>query len=163
VPDDPSDPVGGILGANLLRHFALELRPTEARLRRSRRTVGGVAVRRERLGSPRLVVELRAAEVVHRAVVDTGADRTYLPGEAGTLVSRSRGFRRGTGGSGRLVEVLERSGPLSLGGVPLGEATWIAREGSPLLGMDLLGSGEELVVDWRAGRLVRTPAQRSSK
>lgn len=154
VPKDPSMPVDGILGANVLRHFALEVdvRAGTARLRRARQTVGGARLRRERWGSPRKVVVLEAGGVRHRAVVDSGADRTYLPGTGGTLLRRSPGVRHGTGGAGRVVTVEERNGDVRLEGIPLGEATWIAREGTPLLGMDLLG--ERFVIDLRGGRLV---------
>lgn len=154
VPQDPAMPVDGILGANVLRHFALEVdtRAGTARLRRSRQTVGGARLRRERWGSPRKVVVLDAGGVRHRAVVDSGADRTYLPGTGGALLRRAPGVRHGTGGAGRVVTVEERRGEVLLDGTPLGEATWIAREGTPLLGMDLLG--ERFVIDLRGGRLV---------
>ena len=154
VPQDTSMPVDGILGANVLRHFALEVdtRAGTARLRRARQTVGGARLRRERWGSPRKVVVLEAGGARHRAVVDSGADRTYLPGSGGTLLRRAPGVRHGTGGAGRVVTVEERHGGVLLEGIPLGEATWIAREGTPLLGMDLLG--ERFVIDLRGGRLV---------
>ncbi len=149
----PEAPVAGIMGANLLRHFALELDDGAARLRRHRITVGGARLRPERGLGPRLVVDVRAGAVRTTAVVDTGADRTYLPVAEGPVVDTWRGTRSATGGQ-RVVEVEERGGAVVLDGMPAAIGRWIVHDDNGLLGMDALGAGTLLVVDWPARRLV---------
>lgn len=145
-------PVAGIVGANVLRHFALELDARAARLRRGRVTVGGARLRPEGVVGPRLVVEVRAADVRTAAVVDTGADRTYLPVRVGPVVDTWRGTRSATGGQ-VTVNVEERGGTVLLDGMPAGIDRWIVHDDA-LLGMDALGGVDLLVVDWPARRLV---------
>lgn len=155
-------PVVGVIGANLLRHFALELDAPESgvgppalRLRRDRQTVAGLRLRPERGIGPRLVVRLEVEGERLDAVVDTGADRTYLPVTSGEVVARWRGLRSATGdGAPRAVEVEERGGDVQMDGAPSPVSRWIVRDGDALLGMDALGAGAMLVVDWPARRLV---------
>jgi hypothetical protein len=159
--------VVGVIGANLLRHFAVEIDapdgragPPALRLRRDRQTVGGVPLRLEGGVGPRLVVRLDVEGQRVEAVVDTGADRTYLPVTAGEVVARWRGRRQATGhGASRhvYVDVEERGGSVRIEGEPAPVSRWIVHDGDPLLGIDALGAGTMLVVDWPARRLVIEP------
>lgn len=154
LPDDPR--VAGVLGANLLRHFVVELDLDDERL--ALRAGGGregMPLRREWGIGPRLIVEVEVGEARARAVVDTGADHTHLPLTEGPVIRRYRGERRGTGPTGRMeVEVVIRGAPVvTVGGVPLPLAWYIESEHSPgLLGLDAL-AGRRVEIDFPHRRL----------
>ncbi|MFZ5479750.1 MAG: retropepsin-like aspartic protease [Myxococcota bacterium] len=153
VPGD----VAGILGANLFRHFtvAIDFRGGRARLLRER-VEGGARLARERLVGPRLVARMTVEGERVRAIIDTGADRTYLPLEVGEEVLRYEGVRQGTGpGGSRKVEVVvRRVRDARVGEVAVPLEGYLAWDGDVgLLGMDVLGEGV-VAVDFPGRRLV---------
>ena len=146
----------GVLGADLLRRFAvrIDFEGGELELVRGPRSrADGLRLRltKER-GSARLLVPVAIdGEPPILALVDSGADRTYLPGRAGAVVERWPGVRRGTGGAPVRVEVEVREGVLVLGGALRVEGRWIVRDAVPgLLGVDLLRAvGPEVIINFR--------------
>ncbi len=149
IPVDPADPVAGVLGANLLRHFVTDLDRGAGALRLHATAPAGleaalaasVPLRRERGTGPRLVASLVVDGAPVDVVVDTGADRTYLPLTTGEEEARYAAERQGTGpGGARLTEVvIRRVGAATLGGRAVPVARYVYRKGRPgLLGMDAL-------------------------
>lgn len=171
--------VVGVLGSNVLRHFRLDL---EEALRLERDAVErpehAGSLRPEAGFGPRREAKLDVDGTRLLVVIDTGADRTYLPLHQGEELSRYTGRKLGTGPSGGVeMEIVFRSvhdatiGPLVLNlssyveraGRPCGSADWLPeawRTGpcpfvpdasrAGLLGMDALG-GARLRIDYRAG------------
>jgi hypothetical protein len=180
LKDDPGDPVVGILGANVLRHFAAEFAFAEGELRLRREAEGdgsegsgvdaSIRLRRERGVGPRLVAPLVVDGARVDVVIDTGADRTYLPLTTGEELLRYAGRRHGTGpGGGTPIEVVIRGvTEATLGREPVALYRYVFRRGRPgLLGMDVLAM-RRLVVDgprkrlrWDAGAapVFRRPAE----
>ncbi len=164
LPEIPGDPVVGILGANLLRHFVVDLDRAGAALRLHADTAAlpvalqrGVRLGREHGLGGRRVAPLEVDGARRTVVIDTGADRTYLRAGTGAVLARYAGERRGTGpGGARAVEVVIRSvETATLRGMPLPLRDYVVRRGSPgLLGMDALGAAR-VVIDMRRGRLAR--------
>lgn len=174
--------VVGVLGSNVLRHFRLDL-GAELRLERDEvERPSGAATLRPELGlGPRRVATLDIDGARVTVVIDTGADRTYLPLDDGAELARYTGRKQGTGPTGGVeVEIVFRSlrdatiGPLDLQIAsyverpkrPCGTAAWLptawrtggcpftpdfARYG--LLGMDAMGTGH-LRIDYRGGWMV---------
>lgn len=108
LPDDPR--IAGVLGANVFRHFVVELdfRYGRMALREGGRDAGTPLTREWGLG-PRLLVEVDVDGERVLAVVDTGASHTHLPLTTGPVVRHYRGTRRGTGPGGRMqAEVIVR-------------------------------------------------------
>lgn len=163
IPFDPADPVAGVLGANLFRHFVVELDAGERSLRlhdpdaaASRDLLASaVRLRRERGVGPRLVARLDVDGGTVDVIVDTGADQTYLPLTTGAELARYSAERQGTGpGGARVAEVLIREvRHAAIDGRALPLRRYIYRRGRPgLLGMDALRF-TRLVVDARGRRL----------
>jgi hypothetical protein len=157
--------VAGVLGANLLRHFVLDLDFTGRVVRLHADTAalpdvlrdGGVRLGREHGTGPRLLAALLVDGAHVDAVVDTGADRTYLPLATGAEVVRYTAERQGTGpGGAKAVEVVVRGvTTASVGPEPLPLTGYVRRRGHPgLLGMDALAA-ERLVLAWHGRRLAR--------
>ncbi len=159
LPDDPDEPVAGILGANLFRAFVVDLDFARGRLHlREDVPTGfadGVVLRRERTVGPRLLAPLEVDGERVDVVIDTGADRTYLPLESGEEVARYAAERQGTGpGGATAVEVVIRAvDHARIAGRPVPLRRYVYRRGRPgLLGMDALGVSR-VVLDARARRL----------
>lgn len=182
--------VVGVLGSNVLRHFRLRLRyhAHELWLERERvaRPDGAARLRPEGGFGARRVGRLHVNGQAVTVVVDTGADRTYLPLDSGVVTDRYTARQLGTGPSGgRTVEIVFHAAKdVTLGDTPLHLGSYVERrrrgclpvdwswlpdtwtEGpcpfvvdgwrDGLLGMDALG-GEDLVLDYRAGWLVHEP------
>jgi len=156
IPVDPADPVAGVLGANLLRHFVTDLDRGAGALRLhvtppaalEGALAEAVPLRRERGTGPRLVGTLVVDGSVVDVVLDTGADRTYLPLTTGEEEARYSAERQGTGpGGARVTEVvLRRVETATLGGRVVPVARYVFRKGRPgLLGMDALAFTRVLV------------------
>ncbi len=156
IPMRPDDPVAGVLGANLFRHFVVELDLGERSLRLHDAPPAaladvldaGVRLRRERGVGPRLVAELVVDGAAIDVVVDTGADKTYLPLTTGEVEARYTAERQGTGpGGARLTEVVIRAvDGATIGGRPVPLRRYLYRRGRPgLLGMDALAFTRVLV------------------
>lgn len=149
----------GILGANLLRHFAVTLDARSITLATPDPARAGVRVRREHGVGPRLVAELEVDGQVVPVVVDTGADFTYLPLTTGEVLAAYEGPRLGTGPGGRRIVkvVVHRVDAARLGAHPVPLSSYHEREGRVgLLGMDVLGQGT-LVVDFVARTVSISP------
>jgi hypothetical protein len=172
IPVDPADPVAGVLGANLFRHFVVDLDAGERALRLHAadavQDLGGdvaemlregVALRRERGVGPRLVAALEVDGVALDVIIDTGADRTYLPLTTGAVEARYTAERQGTGpGGARLTEVVIRGVvTATIGGRALPLRRYLYRRARPgLLGMDAL-QFTRVVVDAPGRRLAWVP------
>lgn len=156
IPGEPH--VAGVLGANLLRHFAVALDRDAGTLglHPSAGEDGGAPLRRERGTGPRLVATLELDGVPVRAVVDTGADRLYLDTEVGEVVRRWDSVRQGTGPGGEIATevVLRRVGQVRLHGEPLPVDRYVERRGRVgLLGMEAFAGRSRVVVDFPGRRL----------
>lgn len=156
LPELVDTPVAGILGANLFRTFVVDFHFAEATLHLGREgSAEGVPLRWERVFGPRLVADLVVDGVTIPVVIDSGADRTYLPLTTGPELARYQGARQGTGPAGSVtVEVVMRGvEAANIDGYELPLRRFVYREGSPgLLGMDALGR-TRLVVDGRHRRM----------
>lgn len=174
--------VVGVIGSNLLRHFRLELRFNDGTMTLDRdrvpRPEGAATLHPEAGFGPRRTTHLDVDGTRVPVVVDTGADRTYLPLHQGQELSRYVGVRQGTGPNGAVeMEVVFRSveevkaeplvfpihsyverprkacfpdGPAWLPDAWLkGECPLTSDAGrAGLLGMDALG-GDHLILDYR--------------
>lgn len=165
IPENPGDPVAGILGANLFRHFAVAFDfPAETLTLRRERTKAGARLRREGVVGPRLVAALLVDGVAVDAVVDTGADQTYLPLTTGPVKLSYSAMRRGTGPGGSIAVTVVVRGieAATVDGAAIPLTQYMEREGDAgLLGMDALGQGR-LVVDFRGRRLLIEPSARAA-
>lgn len=169
IPEIADDPVAGVLGADLFRRFVLELDLASGRMWMRPRSAGsgeGARLSRERGVGQRLIAPLVVDGVDAPAIVDTGADQTYLGLQSGPVLQRYQGTRRGSGPSGSVpVEVVIRGvGEASIDGLPIALPSYIHRVGDVgLLGMNALDR-ETLVVDsphrrlrWSGERVDRLP------
>jgi hypothetical protein len=165
IPELPDDPVAGVLGDDLLRHFVLDfdfvtgtlwLRPAAAG------STKGARLHREAGIGRRLVAPLVVDGTSAPAIVDTGADQTYLSLQTGPVVQRYEGVRKGSGPTGSVpVEVVIRGvEQAALDDRAIDLDSYIYRVGDVgLLGMDALGR-PHLEVDGPHRRLRWTDGDR---
>jgi hypothetical protein len=170
VPQDPRAPVAGVIGADVLRLFVIEIDPGAGILTLHDPATaslddGAVRLRRDRPWGRRfrapLVVDGRTAW----PVVDTGATRTHLDVAALDLpvISERDGVVRGSGPEGRVRAVVREAevadavlagqsmGPLRVLDRP--KPCWVPG----LLGQDVLGRFT-VVIDGPGRRLRIAPA-----
>ncbi len=156
LPELEDTPIAGILGANLFRSLVVDFRFAERTLLLGREGSGeGARLRWERGVGPRLIADLVVDGTHIAAVVDSGADRTYLPLVTGPELQRYEGARQGTGPAGAVtVEVVIRGvDAATIDGERVELSRYIFRAGrTGLLGMDVLGRAR-VVVDARRRRL----------
>jgi predicted aspartyl protease len=148
IPEDPANPVAGVLGANLLRHFVVDFDFGGATFRLHPEgdvpAEGGARLRRENGFGPRLLATLEVDGAPIEVVIDTGADRTYLPLTSGAELQRYMTEHQGTGpGGATAMEIVVRAvGSATVDGLELPVHTYVQRKGRPgLLGMDALRGG----------------------
>jgi hypothetical protein len=153
---DPVEvPVAGVLGIDVLKRFLVEIDPENAVLRLSdprgttlRHEPGAIRLRREAGIGPRreLPVFLDGKRIW--GVLDTGADRTYVRGQAADLEAaevRQGVVVRGTGVDGATTRTLVyySVGDVKVGDVALGGQELIGRPrpwwSDGLVGIDVIG------------------------
>lgn len=174
--------VVGVLGSNVLRHFRVELHFDEGAVWLDRgdmtRPEAAARLQPEAGFGNRRTAWLEVDGTRVPVVVDTGADRTYLPLHQGEEIARYTGIRQGTGPQGEveLEVVFRKVESARIDELALPVASYVERPRKPcfpggpawlpeawtqgecpmtsdrgragLLGMDALG-GRRLYVDYR--------------